>query len=57
MHETKAIENKIAIARLYKSDATGLDISFNNIAEALSRGAGIENFYRNFFSYHFYFPG
>jgi hypothetical protein len=26
MHETKAIENKIAIARLYKSDATGLDI-------------------------------
>jgi len=27
MHETKAIENKIAIAQLYKSGATGLDIT------------------------------
>jgi hypothetical protein len=33
MHETKAIENKIAIAQLYKSGATGLDISYQIVTK------------------------
>jgi len=41
MHETKAIENKIAIAQLYKSGATGLDISSKRADDETSKSLNI----------------
>jgi hypothetical protein len=43
MHETKAIENKIAIAQLYKSGATGLDI-IPNFSQNLPKKHDIPDF-------------